>query len=56
MQTSAQKSQKTSGGLGNLYVDDWQENGGRMGMDTLHLVFRHLQRLDWGPIGLKKRS
>ncbi len=45
MQTSAQKSQKTSGGLGNLYVDNWQENGERSGkirMSILHLVSRHL--------------
>ncbi len=59
MQTSVQKSQKTSGGLGNFYVNDWQENGGRIrriGTSTLYLVFRHLQRSDWGPARLKKRS
>ncbi len=56
MQTSTEKSQKTSGGLGNLYVDDWQENRGTIGIGTLHLVSRYLQKLDQGPVGLKKQS
>ena len=36
MQTSALTSQKTSDGLGNLYVSDWEE--GRIKAGTLYLV------------------
>ncbi len=56
MPTSILKSQKTSNVLGNLHVNDWKENGGRIGMVTLHLISRHLQRSDRGPIRFKKRS
>ena len=38
MQTNALKSRKTSNGLGNFYVNDW-ENGGKIGMGTLYVVF-----------------
>ncbi len=55
METSAQKSQKTSSGLGKLYVYD-RENGGKIGTSILHLVSRHLQGSDWGPAGLKKQG
>ncbi len=54
MPPSVQTTQKTSGGLGNLYVDDWQENGGRTRAGTLHLVSRYFQGLDRGPAGLRK--
>ena len=46
MQISVTKSQKTSGGLGNLYVNDLQENGKRIKTNTLFWVSRYLQRLD----------
>ena len=42
MQANTPKSQKTSGSLGDLNVNDQQENGGKIGMGTLYLVFRHL--------------
>ncbi len=55
MPLSVQTSQKTSGGLGDLHVNDWQENGGiRVG--TLHLVSCYFQGPDWGPAGLRKWS
>ncbi len=54
MQTSAQKSQKTIGGLGNLHLDGGKNRGIRTG--SLHLVSHHLQGSDRGPAGLKKRS
>ena len=42
-------SQKTSSSLGNLYIDDRQENRGRrIRTDTLYLVFRHFQGLNQG--------
>ncbi len=56
MRTSAQKSQKTSGGLGDLQVDNWQENGGKIGIGTLHSVSCHLQGSNWGSVGLGKYS
>lgn len=46
MPTSALKNQKTSDGLDDLYVDDWNENGGRIGMGILYLVFHYFPRLD----------
>ncbi len=55
MPPSAQTSQKTSGGLGDLHVDDWQENG-ETRIGTLHLVFRHFQGLNQDLAGLRKRS
>ena len=55
MQTSALKSQKTSGGLGNLYGNDW-EKGGRIRMITLYLVARHFQRSDRDHARLRKQS
>ncbi len=54
MQINVPKRRKTSDSLGGLHVDDW-ENGG-IGMDILYLISRHLQRPDWGPAELKKRS
>ncbi len=54
MPPSAQTSQKTSGGLGDLHVDDWQENGGRVWAGTLHSVSRYFQGLDRGSARLKK--
>ncbi len=53
MQKSVTKRQKTSGGLGNLYVDNW-ENKGIIETDILCLVSRHLQGLDWGLAGHRK--
>ncbi len=42
MQISTLKSQKTSGSLGDLYVNDWEDGGNkRIRINTLHLVFRH---------------
>ena len=35
-QAGVSKSQKTSGNLGDLWVDDWQEKRGRIGTDTLY--------------------
>ena len=40
MQISFLKSQQISDGFSNLYINNW-ENGGKIGMDSLHLVFRH---------------
>ncbi len=54
MQTSTLTSQKTSGGLGDLHVGDWEQ--GRIRAGTLHLVSHYFQELDWGPAGLRKRS
>ncbi len=54
MPTNAPKNIKTGGGLDNFYVNDWK-NGGKIGMETLHLVSRHLQRSDWGLIWLRKQ-
>ena len=45
MQTSALKSQKTSSGLDNFHVNDW-EKGGKIRMDTLYLVSRYFQGSD----------
>ncbi len=42
MQTSAQKSKKTSGGLNDLHVDDRQENVRKFGIDTFYLLSRNL--------------
>ncbi len=56
MPTSALKSQKISGGLGNLNINDSQENGGRIETCILYLIFCHLQGSDWGPTRLGKRS
>ena len=50
------KSQKTSGNLGNLHVNDWQKNEKKIKTGTLHLVFPHFERSNWGLIGLKKQS
>ena len=46
MQVNAPKNQKTSGGFGDLYVNDWQENREKIGIGTLYLIFRHLQWSD----------
>ena len=54
MQTNIPKSEKISGGLGNLYVGDWKEGGIRA--DILHLVSCYFQRSDQGLVGLKRRS
>ncbi len=40
--TKCPDKQKTSGSLGNLHVNDWQENGGRIGLGILYLVSCHL--------------
>lgn len=39
MPTSALKSKKTSGSLGDFYVDDPPKNRRRIGPNTLHSVF-----------------
>ena len=54
MQISVLTSQKTSGGLGNLYVGDWKER--KIRASTLYLVSHYFQGLDRGPVGFKKRS
>ena len=54
MQTSVPKSQKTSGGLDNLHVGNWEKGGIRAG--TLHLVSRYFQRSDQGPVELWEQS
>ncbi len=56
MPTSAPKSQKIIGGLGDLHVNNWQENKGKISTITLHLVSRDFQRLDRNPTELKKQS
>ena len=45
MQTSALKSQKTSGGLSDIHLGDWKKRG-RIRVGTLHLVSCHFQGLD----------
>ncbi len=40
MQTSALKSQKTRGGLGNLHVGDWEKER-IIGVNILYLVSRY---------------
>lgn len=42
----SQKIQKNSGGFGNLHINAWHENGGKIGIGTLYLVFHDPQRLD----------
>ena len=54
MQTNALISQKTSGGLGNLHVSDWEEGEIRAGI--LYLVSRYFQGSDLGSARLNKRS
>ncbi len=54
MLTSAQKSQKTSGDLGGLHVDDWEN--GKIGTGILYSVPCYLQGPDRGPARLRKRS
>ena len=54
MQTSIVVSQKTSSGLDNFYVDDWEK--GKIRVSTLYLVFRYFQRSDQGPARLRKQS
>ena len=44
MQISALTSQKTSGGLGNFYIDDWKKREIKAGI--LYSVSRYFQRLD----------
>lgn len=56
MLTSVPKSHKTSGNLDKLYIDNWQEIRGRIGMGTLYLVFYDLQGLDKGPTEFRKQS
>ncbi len=53
MLISTPKSQKTSGGLGNFHVNDW-ESGGKIRTGILHLVSRLLQGSDKDPTRLKK--
>ena len=54
MQINIFKSQKTSGDLGNIDVNDW-ENRKKIGVSILHLIFYYLQKLDWGFIKLKNQ-
>ncbi len=53
MPTSVSKSQKTNSSLGNLYINDWKENG-KVGAGTIYQVSRNLQRLDKSLTRLKK--
>ncbi len=54
--TSILKSQKTSDDFGNLHVNDGEDGGKRIEIDTLHLVSRHLQGSDLGSAELRKQS
>ncbi len=54
MLTSILKSQKTSYGLGNFYVNNWKEKGRKIRMAILHLIFHNFQRLNKNFIRLKK--
>ena len=45
MLTNALKRQKTSGGLGNLYVNDQKNGKKRIEMGILYLVSSHFQKL-----------
>ena len=47
-------SQKTSGGLGDFYVNNRQENKRRIGMNILYLVSCNLQRANRGFTKFKK--
>lgn len=38
MLTSVSKSEKASGSLGKLYVNDWKENRRKIWIDILHLI------------------
>lgn len=38
MLISILKRQKTSDSLGNIYVNDWKENEGKIGINTLYLI------------------
>ena len=40
------KSQKTSSGHGNLHINDWQKNKGKIRTSILYLVSRHFQKSD----------
>ena len=55
MPPSVQTSQKTSGSLGNLHVDNKQENG-KTKAGTMHSVSHYFWRPDRGPAGLRKQS
>ncbi len=54
--TTILKSQEISDAFGNLYVNNWKENRRRIGIDTLNLLSRHLQRLDRGFTEFRKQS
>ena len=54
MLTNAPKSHKTNGSLGNLYINNWQENKRRIRMGNLYLIFYNFQRSNKDPTGLKK--
>lgn len=49
MPTSVLKIQKTSGGFGNLYINDWKEKRKRIRMSILYLLFYDLYGLDRDP-------
>lgn len=55
MLTSVLKSQKTSGGLNDLHVNDWKEKKRRVGISTLYSTSRNFQGLNQGPTILKNR-
>ena len=55
MQTNTLKSQKTSSGLGNFHVNNWEDRR-KIRTNTLYLVSYHLQRSNQGPAGFKKQS
>ena len=56
MPTNISKSQKINGSLGNLYVNNWQENGRRIRMNIWYLVFYGLHRENKYLARLKKQS
>lgn len=45
MLTSTLKSYKISSNLDNLYINDWKEKRGKIGIDTLYLISHNFQRL-----------
>lgn len=56
MPTSIIRSQKTSGGLGKLYVNNSKEKERRIETETLYLVFHNLQGLDKDLTRFRKQS
>ncbi len=56
MPLSIQTSQKTCGGLDDLHVNFWQENGGKTTAGILHLVSHYFEGPDRGPARLTNQN